>query len=76
MKKIKYFFQKIKIALLFIFSNNYIVVLVFDKNIYATANTESVLHLDTLNEAIELTMDDAESFYDYENQINDYSHLN
>lgn len=35
---------------------------------YALARTESVLHLDELNQIVELTLDDAETFYEYENQ--------
>lgn len=76
MKTIKDFFQKLQVAFCLLFSKNYVVVVMGKKSTYAMARSESVYHLDELNDLLELTMDDAESFYDFENQMNDYSHLN
>lgn len=68
MKRLSNFFTKLRLSILFLFSKNYIVVVMCKRDSYALARTESVLHLDELNQIVELTLDDAETFYEYENQ--------
>lgn len=68
MTKIKILLQKLKVSIGLLFSKNYIVVVMAKKNIYTLASTESVAHLSELNDIVDLALDDAESFYDYENQ--------
>lgn len=72
MKTIKQFFKKFQVAFCLLFSKNYVVVVMGKKYTYAMASTKSVQHLSEINDLLELTMDDAESFYDFENQINDF----
>lgn len=68
MKRISNFFTKLRICIVFLFSNNYVLVVMGKNDTYALARTESILHLDELNQIVELTLDDAETFYEYENQ--------